>query len=339
MARIAIVDSDLSFNSEPDDTLLRAGLRVNLNFPYECNVGSCGTCKFELVSGEIKVLSETAPGLSDRDRKKGRQLACQCIPMGECVIKIRQEEGPPAEFCPARLKAKLIKVTDVTHDIREFQFQAVSPATFIPGQYAMLQLPGVSGERAYSMSNLPNDDGVWSFMIRRVPQGVGTQVLFDGLTLGDEIGIDGPFGKAYFRSESERDLVCVAGGSGLAPMLSIARAWSNKPKGNQERLTFFYGGRESRDICGETMLQQLPEFNQQLQFIPSVSNTGSGEAMNSWKGRTGFIHEVMHGFEGLDYANSDFYIAGPPVMTQSVMDFLRESHAVPQERIYFDRFF
>jgi toluene monooxygenase electron transfer component len=61
--------------------------------------------------------------------------------------------------------------------------------------------------------------------------------------------------------------------------------------------------------------------------------------MNSWKGRTGFIHEVMHGFEGLDYANSDFYIAGPPVMTQSVMDFLRESHAVPQERIYFDRFF
>jgi toluene monooxygenase electron transfer component len=128
----------------------------------------------------------------------------------------------------------------------------------------------------------------------------------------------------------------VAGGSGLAPMLSIARAWSQKSKGDEESLTFFYGGREPRDICGETMLQQLPEFNQQLQFVPSVSGAG---ANNSWEGRTGFIHEVMQGFEGLDYANSDFYIAGPPVMTQAVMDFLRESHAVPQERIYFDRFF
>ncbi len=338
MARITIADSELAFECGSDDSLLRAGLRANLNLPYECNVGSCGTCKFELVSGEIKVLSDTAPGLSERDRKKGRQLACQCLPLTDCVMKVRLEEDAPAKFPPTRLKVKLIKVTDVTHDIREFQFQAVSPATFIPGQYAMLQLPGVSGERAYSMSNLPNDDGVWSFMIRRVPQGVGTQVLFDALTLGDEIGLDGPFGKAYYRSESERDLVCVAGGSGLAPMLSIARAWSQKSKSREEHLTFFYGGREPRDICGEAMLQQLPEFNQQLQFVPSVSGAVS-DATNPWPGRTGFIHEVMHGFEDLDYANSDFYIAGPPVMTQAVMDFLRESHAVPQERIYFDRFF
>jgi len=338
MARITIADSEVAFDCGSDDSLLRAGLRANLNLPYECNVGSCGTCKFELVSGEINVLSETAPGLSERDRKKGRQLACQCQPLTDCVIKVRQEEGAPAEFPPQRLKVKLIKVTDVTHDIREFQFQGVSLSSFIPGQYAMLQLPGVAGERAYSMSNLPNAEGIWSFMIRRVPQGVGTQVLFDGLALGDEIGLDGPFGKAYYRSQSERDLVCIAGGSGLAPMLSIARAWSQKIKGDQERLTFFYGGREPRDICGEEMLKQLPEFNQQLQFVPSVSGA-SVDASNSWSGRTGFIHEVMHGYEGLDYAHSDFYIAGPPVMTQAVMDFLRESHAVPQERIYFDRFF
>jgi len=338
MAHIRIADADVSFECGSDDSLLRAGLRANLNLPYECNVGSCGTCKFELLSGEIKVLSENAPGLSERDRKKGRQLACQCMPLTDCVIKVRQEDGAPAKFSPTRLKVKLIKVTDVTHDIREFQFQGVSPATFIPGEYAMLQLPGVSGDCAYSMSNLPNDEGVWSFMIRRVPQGVGTQVLFDALALGDQIGLDGPFGKAYYRSESERDLVCVAGGSGLAPMLSIARAWSQKSKGDEESLTFFYGGREPRDICGETMLQQLPEFNQQLHFVPSVSGAGL-DATNAWQGRTGFIHEVMHGFEGLDYANSDFYIAGPPMMTQAVMDFLRESHAVPQERIYFDRFF
>ena len=110
MARITIADADVSFECGSDDSLLRAGLRANLNLPYECNVGSCGTCKFELLSGEIKVLSENAPGLSERDRKKGRQLACQCMPLTDCVIKVRQEDGAPAKFSPTRLKVKLIQI-------------------------------------------------------------------------------------------------------------------------------------------------------------------------------------------------------------------------------------
>jgi len=170
--------------------------------------------------------------------KKGRQLACQCLPLIDCTIKVRQEDGASAQFSPKRVKAKLIKTTDITHDIREFQFQSAFPAEFIAGQYAMLKVPGVSGERAYSMSNLPNEEGIWSFMIRRVPNGQGTKILFDSLKLNDEIEIDGPFGKAYFRSDSERNIVCVAGGSGLAPMLSIARAWSHQGKANNQHLTF-----------------------------------------------------------------------------------------------------
>jgi len=338
MARITIADTDVSFECASDDSILRAGLRAGLNLPYECNVGSCGTCKFEVLAGEVKVLSENAPGLSDRDKKKGRQLACQCLPLIDCTIKVRQEDGVPAQFSPKRVKAKLIKTTDITHDIREFQFQSASSAEFVAGQYAMLKVPGVSGERAYSMSNLPNEEGVWSFMIRRVPNGQGTKILFDSLKLNDEIEIDGPFGKAYFRSDSERNIVCVAGGSGLAPMLSIARAWSHQGKRNNQRLTFFYGGRQPRDICGESMLQELPEFNQQLQFVPSVSVLDA-DTSQTWQGRTGFIHEVMNNYDGVDYASSDFYIAGPPVMTQAIMDFLRETHSVPHDRIYFDRFF
>jgi toluene monooxygenase electron transfer component len=338
MARITIADTDVHFECASNDSILRAGLRAGLNLPYECNVGSCGTCKFEVLAGEVKVLSDNAPGLSERDKKKGRQLACQCLPLIDCTIKVRQEDGSPAEFPPKRVKAKLIKTVDITHDIREFQFQSTEPANFVPGQYAMLKLPGVASERAYSMANLPNSEGIWSFMIRRVPQGVGTKILFDSIQLGDEIELDGPFGKAYFRSDGQRDIVCVAGGSGLAPMLSVARAWSLNSKNSTQKLTFFYGGRQARDICGESMLQELPEFNQQLQFVPSISVVDV-DATESWAGRTGFIHEVMNGFDGVDYANSDFYIAGPPVMTQAILDFLRETHSVPHDRIYFDRFF
>src|SRR6266851_4831536 len=153
-----------SYDCGVDDTLLRAGLRAGLGMAYECNVGSCGTCKFQLLEG----------------------------------------------------------VVDVKHDMREFRFRAPENASFLPGQYALLQFPGVNGVRAYSMSNV-SGNADWEFIIRRVPNGAGTGVLFDRLRPGGEIEMDGPYGLAYLRPDSPRDLVCVAGGSGLSPMISIAR--------------------------------------------------------------------------------------------------------------------
>jgi toluene monooxygenase electron transfer component len=72
-----------TYSCAGDDTLLRAALRAGRGFPYECNSGSCGTCKVELVEGEIHTLRPDAPGLAERDRAKNRVLACQAEPRGD----------------------------------------------------------------------------------------------------------------------------------------------------------------------------------------------------------------------------------------------------------------
>ena len=93
---------------------------------------------------------------------------------------------------PARQTAHLAGITDLTHDIREFRFATDGPAAFLPGQYAMLDLPGVGTSRAYSLSNTAGDGREWHFQIRRVPHGQGTHVLFDKLKPGDEIAFTQP---------------------------------------------------------------------------------------------------------------------------------------------------
>lgn len=319
-----------------EDTILRAALRAGRGMAYECNSGGCGGCKFELHSGEIDNLWPDAPGLSERDRRRGRLLACQCRAKSDISISAACADEYIPAIPPLRQRARLIGITDLTHDIREFRFVGSAGANFLPGQYAMLDLPGLTSSRAYSLANTANAAGEWHFQIRRVAGGQGTAILFEQLAIGDEIGLDGPYGLAHLRPEAPRDLVCVAGGSGLAPMLSIARGAAEAGLLAERQLHFFYGARSVRDVCGEAQLRALPGFGERLHFIPVVSQP---EAADAWTGATGFVHEQVAARLAAPLDQYEYYFAGPPPMTQALQELLMVTHRVPFNQIHFDRFF
>lgn len=336
--RITTEPEKSTFDQLEQDTVLRAALRAGLGFPYECNSGGCGSCKFELLEGEVENLWPEAPGLTERDKRKGHLLACQCRASTDIRIKVRPTPECVPVIKPVRLRAKFTEVHDITHDIREFRFVAEGGADFLPGQYALLAIPGVSTPRAYSMSNVGNNEGEWHFQIRRVANGVATDKLFHRLHVGEEIEIDGPYGLAYLRSGVARDIVCVAGGSGLAPMVSIARGAAQSGMLKTRQLHFFYGGRTPRDICGETFLRELPSYGDRIHFHPVVSLPGDDAGVH-WGGETGFVHELVRRTFGDAMPGYEFYFAGPPPMTQTLQEMLMVGYRVPFEQIHFDRFF
>ena len=320
------------------DTVLRAALRAGLGFPYECNSGGCGSCKFELLDGEVENLWPQAPGLTERDLRKGKLLACQCVAMTDLRIKVRTAPECLPVVAPKRLRATFSGLQAITHDISEFRFVSDGAANFLPGQYAMLAIPGVGTPRAYSMSNLANAQGEWHFQIRRVAKGVATEQMFDHLQVGDCVEIDGPYGLAYLRPEVPRDIVCVAGGSGLAPMISIARGAAQAGLLDTRQLHFFYGGRTPQDICGESFLRELTDFGERIHFHPVVS-LPDDDAGAAWSGETGYVHELVRRTFGDAMAGHEFYFAGPPPMTQGLQEMLMVEFRVPFGQVHFDRFF
>jgi toluene monooxygenase electron transfer component len=319
--------------SADEPNLLRGALRAGVGFPHECSVGGCGGCRFELVEGEMTTLWEQAPGLSERDRRKGKRLACQCRPQSDCTLRVRtgDEYRPPV---PARRQPMVFTGRrQLTADTAEFSFEAAGPAAFRPGQYALLELPGVTGARAYSMSNLANGQGRWQFIIRRVPGGTGTTVLFEQLQPGDRLILDGPYGMAWWRPDSPRETVCIAGGSGLAPMLSVARGALARSRGRP--LHFFYGARTPADLCAEPLLATLPGAAARLRFHPVVSQADPGDG---WSGARGFVHEAVATHLPGPLADYEYYFAGPPPMIEAVQQLLMAQHRVPFTQIHFDRF-
>ena len=325
------------FACDDNDTLLRAGLRAGLGFPYECNAGSCGTCKVELLAGTIDSLRPDAPGLGERDRAKNRVLACQARPTSDCEIKVRLREENVPRHRPALFRAMLEGTRDLTHDMREFRFRTESAPGFLPGQYALFYMPGLDTPRTYSMSNVDEDSGEWHFIVRRVPGGTGTETLFDKVAVGSEITLDGPYGLAYLRSDSPRDIVCVAGGSGLAPILSIARGAAREPALAARRIHVFYGARTLRDLAGEAELAALPGFGERITFQAVISDT-QADSPGAWSGLTGFVHDHVREWVGERMGEYEWYFAGPPLMAEAVQRMLIDKR-VPFPQVHFDRFY
>lgn len=334
MATIRVEGSDIQFDCRDDDVIMRAALRAGLGFPYQCNVGCCGTCRFELLEGSVAHQRADAPAWSERDRKRNRYLGCQARALSDCRIKLRLDDRYGSGQRPVQNRARLVETGRITHDMTEFAFDLETATSFRPGQYALLGLPDVEGDRAYSMCNLPEDGRQWRFQIKRVARGTATKKLFDGIMIGGDISLDGPYGNAYLREDAPRDILCLAGGSGLSPMISIARAAAASDALSRRNIRFVYGGRTPRDICGENMLAELPGWGERISYHAAISEQGHA----AWPGPVGFIHEVAAGLFGNDLASYEIYFAGPPAMAQAVQKMLFDAK-VPFGQVHFDEFY
>ncbi|WP_233560040.1 ferredoxin reductase domain-containing protein [Oleomonas cavernae] len=161
-----------------------------------------------------------------------------------------------------------------------------------------------------------------------------TNALFN-MVPGEMLRLDGPYGLAHIVAYSTRPVVCIAGGSGLAPMISIARAVGADAA---RELDFFYGGRTAADVCGAEHLSALPGWQQTLRYHPVVSSP-EDPLSAGWSGETGFVHDVLARRLGDRLAVSEIYFAGPPPMAEALQRLLMIELKVPFGQIHFDRFF
>jgi toluene monooxygenase electron transfer component len=258
-------------------------------------------------------------------------------------IKLRTSEKYAPQHRPVRTAATFISSRAITHDLSEFKFETATPVAFLSGQYALVQMPGIAGPRAYSMSNVGLIEGhkqvgqLMEFQVRRVPGGHGSAHLFDQLAPGAQVEIDGPYGMAYLREDIERDILCVAGGSGLAPMVSIARGTFNSPKMNARKLHFYYGARSLQDVCGLDMLQALPDWDSRGHYQAVISGEPESANLPSPHLR-GFAHDAVAQSFGEALQHMEIYFAGPALMGQSLLKTLIDLK-VPMDQVHFDQFY
>jgi len=315
-----------------DETLLSAGLRSGIGFPYECCSGICGSCRFEIAAGEIRSQWPDAPGLSPRDRRLHRQLACQSRPLTDCVIRLRLDPRYISAIRRRRMTGVLRSIEPVTHDIRRVTVSTGGAAAFLPGQFVLFHIPDVAAPRADSMSSTPNGEGAWEFYIKQIPGGEFTEALFNNTAVGASLGLEGPYGMAYLRPASDRPVLCVAGGSGISPMLSIARALARDR--HTPPLYFYIGGRAPGDVSALLPIAEAACGARTHHLGAAVSDAVSAA---DWNGEIGLIHALVERDLAARLKDFNIYLAGPPPMVQACLAMLSRRE-VAADRVYYDAY-
>lgn len=267
-------------------------------------------------------------------------LACQSRPRSSGAIKAPLDDRYRPPVRPEIRTAQLGKVERLTPDMSEFTFRTQAAARFIPGQYVLLSVSGeeVRGARAYSMANLPNDEGEWRLVIKHKPGGACTDYLFSRLRAGNAVELAGPYGLAYLRDGVGRDLVGIAGGSGLSPILSVVRKALGEAPGSNRQVHLFFGGRRPADIVDPNSFADIRErADGRLHFYPAISEPAEASA-DPWDGDRGFIHEIVAQRAPHSVRQCEIFVAGPPPMIRETLSML-SSLGVPREQVHFDNFF
>ena len=166
-----------------------------------------------------------------------------------------------------------------------------------------------------------------------MPNGAATSYLFDHAEPGSKIEIDGPFGTAHLRTDIERDIILMAGGSGLSPMVSIARGAAAEGLLADRKLHFFYGCRSEADLFDAEAI--LAGLGANVHFTAALSDPDPASA---WTGATGFLHEVVRDTMGDALKDHEIYFAGPAVMSSAIQKMAHEA-GTPMDSLHFDEFY
>lgn len=228
------------------------------------------------------------------------------------------------------LNCRVAALGYLTHDTKLIRLEILEggPLAFSAGQYAKLVFPDVA-EKYYSIASLPGDTGL-EFHIRRTSDGSSSShFVLDELSVGDAVEVTAPMGKSYFRTKHLGPVLCVAGGSGMAPIRCIVEtALRDDP---DRELHLYFGARDEPDIYLEDRFLELAEKHRNFTFTPVLS-APSGQTSR----RTGFVHEAVAAdipsFEGWKA-----YLCGPPPMVNAMLELLRERR-LAEDDIHADAF-
>lgn len=310
---------------QPGANLLEVLREHQVPLSYSCMAGRCGTCRCKVIEGDV--LNGGMQMQRPLDGEAPFVLACQTFLTEPCTIEVPEPDEIVVH--PARiLKATVASIEDLAHDIKRLVLEPAKPLAYSPGQYAQLQFTP-DHIRPYSMAGLAGD-GELEFHVRLLPEGRVTGYIADTLKPGDAVRVSGPLGSAYLRRKHDGPMLCVAGGTGLAPILSIIRGAISSGMTNPVHL--YVGVRSPRDVYGQAWLEALQRTLPTLTVHVVVATGGDPR-----RDRLGRVTDAIEA-DLPDLDGWRAYLCGSPPMVEAA-SLLAKRKGLSPERIHADAFY
>lgn len=295
------------------EKVLDAAYRHKINLPMDCSDGVCGTCKCRCEQGRYDLGDEfVEDALSEAESEDRFVLTCQMQALSDCVIAVPAPSGA-CKIKPSSQAGEVVGIEHVSEGTFVLRVRLDQPDAliFLPGQYVNIVVPGTPHHRAYSFSSKPGATEA-SFLIRNLPGGLMSAWLTSEAHPGDRISMTGPYG-SFFLRQVERPIVMLAGGTGLAPILSMLETLADA--GTDQPIHLIYGVTRDRDLVEIERLERLAARLPRMTWSATVADQTSSYS------NKGYVTQHLTD-EQLNAGNCDIYLCGPPPMVEAVRAFL-----------------
>ena len=319
---IKLQPSGITFNAGETVTILDSALENNINIEYSCKDGTCGSCKAKLISGEIEQGENSA--LTNEDISNGFILTCCSKPKTNIEINVNyypELSHIKKKTYPCKLDNIEIIGSDIA--ILSLRLPPTARIEYLAGQFIDLIINGQ--RRSYSIANASG--GNIELHIRKVSNGVFSQIIFNELKLQQLLRIEGPQG-TFFVRDNDRPLIFLAGGTGSAPVKAMVEELINK---NDQRPIHIYWGMPQGRLFYSDIVNKWSVEYPNIQYVPVVSEEDS-----SWHGQTGFVHQaVINDFP--DLSNFSVYACGSLAMISAAHQEFVE-YGLAEDQFFSDAF-
>ena len=333
---ITVQPSGRSFEAEPAETMLAAGIRQGIGLPYGCKDGACGSCKCKKISGTVTHGPHQDKALSAQEEADGYVLTCCGTATSDVVLESRQVTHAGA-FPIKKMPARVATLEKLSPDVVRLKLQL--PANDIiqyhAGQYVEFILRD-GARRSYSMANAPHtliESGapMVDLHIRHMPGGKFTDHVFGAMKEKEILRIEGPYGSFHLQ-ESPKPIVLLASGTGFAPIKAIIEHMQFM--GITREAVLYWGGRRPHDLYMDEWVKARCAEMPHLKYVPVVSDALPEDG---WSGRTGFVHlAVLQDFA--DLSGHQVYACGAPIVVDSARKDFVEKAGLPEHEFFADAF-
>ena len=372
--KILINDNDSkSPMVNPGGTLLNVLSNVGIFIPSACGGGgTCAQCRCQIYSGGGEILPTELNHISRKDAKDDWRLACQVkvrenmeikipdeifsIQKWECIVKSNKNVATFIKELVLELPlgdnlefkaGGYIQIDIPEYDLKFSDFNVESEYHDDWNRYKIWDLTSKNdGEifRAYSMANHPAEGNIVMLNVRiatpppslwnEAPPGIASSYIFN-LKPGDNVTISGPYGE-FFIKDTEKEMVYIGGGAGMAPMRSHLYHLFHTLK-SERKISFWYGARSTKEMFYDEEFKLIAD-----QFSNFSYNVALSDPLpeDNWKGHKGFIHQVLYDNyleNHEDPTEIEYYMCGPPMMIDAAANML-DNLGVEAKMIAFDKF-
>jgi ferredoxin-NADP reductase/ferredoxin len=339
--RVTIADTGQSFMCDRGMAILDAGLIAGIGLPHSCRGGACGTCKSEVLEGSVDHGWVLSFAITDEEKAAGKCLICQSKPTSATlVIRPDGAVAPAEEDVPAPLETSglLVASDELTPSIRRLAVALPKDVRFrySAGMHVEIDTPGVAKRRTYSIANPPGEDGLppdglLEFFVTRHEGGRASSWLHADLRVGQPLAIHGPYGNFRWLKDA-KEVLCLAGGSGLAPILAVLR--EALAKGHADPVELILSVRDRSEVFALDACHALARRHPNFSYQVTLSRAAEADPATGW--RCGRVSEWLAD-ELPDLTDWHVLIAGPPTFVAAGVEMVQRLGATDQ-RILTDSF-